>query len=106
MRKVMRLNPNFDFDLTFLARYRMRFVFVTMVLVWLTVSFVVMMIEKDAPNATITNYGQALWWGVVTFMTVGYGDYAPITPAGRVVSVVLMFAGVISIGIITAKIST
>lgn len=93
-------------NLEFVARFRMRLVFATMVCTWLGVSFAVWQLEQNVPNATITTYGQALWWGVVTFMTVGYGDYAPISPAGRIVSVILMFAGVITIGIITAKIST
>lgn len=89
-----------------LARYRMRLVIAVMVSTWLSVSWIVSVVERDVPNATITTYGKALWWGIVTFTTVGYGDYAPITAVGRVLAVVMMFAGVISIGIITAKIST
>jgi voltage-gated potassium channel len=36
------------------------------------------------------SFGDALWWSVVTAMTVGYGDYVPVTAAGRLVAVALM----------------
>ncbi|MGO8799993.1 MAG: cyclic nucleotide-gated ion channel [Roseiarcus sp.] len=37
----------------------------------------------------------AMWWAIVTLGTVGYGDVVPITPAGRLVAAVTIFAGLI-----------
>jgi voltage-gated potassium channel len=36
----------------------------------------------------------ALYWAVITVTTVGYGDIVPTTPEGRVVAMVLVFAGI------------
>ena len=36
----------------------------------------------------------ALWWGVVTLTTVGYGDVTPQTPEGRLAAMALMLLGI------------
>ncbi|MEN9504351.1 MAG: hypothetical protein RI958_277 [Actinomycetota bacterium] len=43
-------------------------------------------------------YGDALWWAMVTFATVGYGDYSPVTSGGRIAAVMLMLGGIALIG--------
>ena len=50
--------------------------------------------EYDYPGANITHLGDALWWSVTTITTVGYGDYTPISPLGRVIAIIVMFAGI------------
>jgi hypothetical protein len=50
--------------------------------------------EENAPGANITTAGDALWWGYVTATTVGYGDYYPVTPGGRIAGVIMLTVGV------------
>lgn len=62
--------------------------------------------ERHAPDATITTFGVALWWACVTVTTTGYGDYVPVTDAGRAVAAGLMFGGVALAGVVTAALSS
>lgn len=59
-------------------------------------------VERDAPDATITSFGDAIWWAIVTLATVGYGDTYPVTVAGRVYAVMLMIGGVAIVGTASA----
>jgi voltage-gated potassium channel len=66
----------------------------------------VLWFEAEAPGANIRTGGEALWWGVVTITTVGYGDYYPVTPGGEVVATIMIFAGVAVISIFTAWVAS
>ena len=46
------------------------------------------------------------WWAIVTMTTVGYGDFSPETPEGRVFAVFIMFAGITLVSLLTASISS
>ncbi|KAB0801013.1 hypothetical protein PPYR_05367 [Photinus pyralis] len=48
-------------------------------------SFLVYLAEKDV-NRKFSNFAQALWWGVITLCTVGYGDMVPETWQGKIIA--------------------
>ena len=45
-------------------------------------------------NPKILEPLDTLWWAVSTVTTVGYGDITPITPAGKIIGIVLMIVGI------------
>lgn len=47
-----------------------------------------------------------LWWAAVTMTTVGYGDKAPKTNAGKTIAIIWMFTAVIIISSFTATIAS
>lgn len=63
-------------------------------------------LDAERDSGDITNLGDALWWAFVTVTTVGYGDYFPITPIGRLVAVGLMLGGIALIGVVTATLAS
>ena len=46
--------------------------------------------EHNQPGANITKLGDAFWWA----LSVGYGEYYPVTSAGRVIATLMMFSGI------------
>lgn len=58
--------------------------------------------ESASANANITTPGDALWWGIVTIATVGYGDKYPVTPGGRMVGTAAIIVGVALFSTISA----
>jgi voltage-gated potassium channel len=68
-------------------------------------AFFMWRVEYNAPGATITTFRYALWWAIVTTTTVGYGDYTPVTLAGRIIATAVMIVGVGLIGTISATVA-
>jgi len=54
----------------------------------------------------LQQFGQGLWWALVTITTVGYGDITPKTMAGRMVGAALMVGGLISFSLVTATVAS
>ncbi|XP_063597802.1 potassium voltage-gated channel subfamily KQT member 1-like isoform X3 [Penaeus indicus] len=48
-------------------------------------SFLVYLVEKDI-NDNFKTFPDALWWGVITLCTVGYGDAVPISYGGKMIA--------------------
>ena len=63
-------------------------------------------IERNAQPEAFTNIGDGLWWAVVAFTTVGYGDIYPITPLGKILSSLISMIGIAMIAIPTGIISS
>ncbi len=66
----------------------------------------VMDAERGAEGATITEFGDALWWAFVTMSTVGYGDETPVTLTGRIVAVAMMVTGIGLLGLVSATLAS
>lgn len=69
-------------------------------------SSIVILEVETAPHSNIKTAEDAIWWSYVTITTIGYGDYYPVTTAGRLVAMVLMTAGVGLFGTFTAYVAS
>ena len=61
---------------------------------------------KQFGGGAAKGIGSAFWFSAVTMTTVGYGDKAPVSVGGRLVTLVWMFAAIIVISSITAAITS
>jgi voltage-gated potassium channel len=82
------------------------YVSATVTLIVFVAALAVLDAERDAPEASLTTFGEALWWAVTTISTVGYGDRYPVTGEGRLVATALMVAGIALLGVVTASIAS
>lgn len=63
-------------------------------------------LERSQPGSNIHSGGDALWWAFATITTIGYGDFFPVTAAGRVVAVMLVVFGLSFFGTFTAYVAS
>ncbi len=107
--RVMRTLKGNDFRKMLTERLAQNVLLFTLVIALLlifTIAALVLLAERGAPNANITTYSNAVWWGFVTITTVGYGDYYPVTTWGRTGAVILMFSGLGIIGVLSSYLAT
>ena len=83
-------------------------------LAWLVVAWLGVMVicsialylAENGVNSAVDSPLAALWWGVSTLTTVGYGDVVPKTAEGKVAASVLMLLGIGLFGAITATLTS
>ena len=83
------------------------FLTVLLTIIVLSVSSVlVLQFESVSPDAKILTGPDAFWYSMVTITTVGYGDYYPVTPGGRLTAIFIMIAGMGIIGVLASLMSS
>jgi voltage-gated potassium channel len=50
--------------------------------------------EREAQPDRFSSIPAAMWWGMVTLTTVGYGDIFPVTSLGKVLGGVIALLGI------------
>lgn len=78
---------------------------ITLLLIFLC-SFAVFYFERSETQANIHSLWDGFWWSIVTVGTVGYGDKYPVSVAGRLVGLLLIFSGVGLMSLLTATIAS
>ncbi len=87
-----------------LTRHGLQYVLLLGLGLVLGAALLVALLERNA-DGSISDVGSALWWAAAKVTTVGYGDVAPVTAAGRGVGVFLMFVGIGVFGVVTANVA-
>ena len=96
IRRIAQTLKEHNFLKIFLGIFVIMFVGGTLVLAF----------ERAVNTSGFENLWSAFWWALVTMTTVGYGDTVPLRLCGRIVGVLVMFAGVSLVSLLTATISS
>jgi voltage-gated potassium channel Kch len=67
--------------------------FVMLLLVIMTASLGYLF-EHEAQPDKFENIPQSIYWAVITLASVGYGDISPVTPMGRLMTIILALLGI------------
>lgn len=93
--RVLKLERYFDALRTIVKVLKRKFTeilstfLVTLILLTIAASFM-FYIEPQ----TFKSIPDAMWWGIVTLTTVGYGDVYPSTPVGKFIGAILALLGI------------
>lgn len=69
------------------------------------ISALIVLRAEDGRNG-FKDYGDSLWWAVVTITTVGYGNLVPGTEVGQITATILMFIGIALLGTVAASLAS
>jgi voltage-gated potassium channel len=67
---------------------------IAVVILLVIASSVMYYIERDVQPETFSSIPGALWWGIVTLSTVGYGDVYPATILGKIIGTFVALLGI------------
>lgn len=104
--KLLGNNINLSFFIRCLFEERaLETVFSIFVIVVLAFSFIIRIFEFENPFNNFQNLYNSIWFSFITMVTVGYGDYLPISVFGRFFSFFLGVVGVMNLYLITVILS-
>ncbi len=61
-----------------------------------------MYLVEGGEQEAFSSIPNAMWWCIVTFTTVGYGDTYPVTPLGKMLAAIVAILGIALYGILTS----
>jgi voltage-gated potassium channel len=76
------------------SRYILILTILTLYLIMAATAQLLLHFESTAPTANIKTYTDAFWALQMSSSTIGFGDYYPVTTAGRVVVMCMFYIGV------------
>ncbi|MGE0094475.1 MAG: cyclic nucleotide-gated ion channel [Alphaproteobacteria bacterium] len=72
---------------------------VALLIVLVITSGIMFLLERGAQPEVFTSIPTAMWWGIVTIASVGYGDMTPITVWGRIVGGLVIIIGLSTVAV-------
>ncbi len=101
--KLLRYTKSIHQFIEVLATKRFELITLLFLLIFIvTTAGIAIYVFEQRTNPNINSLFDAMYWALVTISSVGYGDISPITPAGRVVSMIIIVSGIAMISFVTS----
>lgn len=79
---------------------------IVVIILLILVSSAMYFVENQAQPENFSSIPEAMWWGITTLTTVGYGDIYPITTLGKIFGGLIAFLGIAMFALPTGIISS
>ena len=89
--------------LKIIRKYQRIILTVAIIAAVILLNYLLVVVESKDPDSSISTFSEAFWYMIVTLTTVGYGDFYPTTPVGKLIGYIYIFA---SLGVLGYLIST
>lgn len=70
------------------------FILIASIIILFTITPLVYHFEHEAQPEVFDSMFDTMWWAIITFTTVGYGDMYPITAMGRILTTIISVLGI------------
>jgi voltage-gated potassium channel len=79
-----------------LKKKKEELILIVLIVLFLIVIFssLIYFFEKDAQPEIFSNIPASIWWTIMTFTTVGYGNVYPVTLMGKIIGALVAFIGI------------
>lgn len=103
--KLLRYTKSIHQFVEVFATKRFELVTLLFLLVFIvTTAGIAIYVFEEKTNPNINSLFDAVYWALITISSVGYGDISPVTPEGRVVSMIIIVSGIAMISFVTSVI--
>jgi len=103
--KLLRYTKSINKFLEVLATKRFELITLLFLLFFIvSTAGIAIYVFEERTNPNINSIFDALYWALITISSVGYGDISPVTPAGRIVSMLIIISGIAMISFVTSVI--
>ncbi len=103
--KLLRYSKNIKQFMEVLANKKFELLTLLLLLIFVVITAgIALYVLEEQINPNINSLFDAFYWALVTISTVGYGDIAPVTNEGKVISMLIIISGIAMISFATSVI--
>ena len=98
---IHEIEHNFLFQIKYyIQKYTLKLSLVLFVLLIISFTIGIRILERPNPFSDFSNFYNSFYYTTVTITTIGYGDYVPKTPLGRLLATFYMLLGIVNLNLV------